>query len=112
MKKHLLKVTVLAAICALALSGEAMAGKGAGGAGSGKNGKGLQTNTATQTQSQDQLRVRERIHQPGTGMVNGGNGVAAPQGTAQGSGRQLGLRDGSELAPQPKDGTGFGSPNQ
>jgi hypothetical protein len=107
MKKHLLRVTVLAAVCALALSGQALAGNGPGG-----NGKGLQTNTATQTQSQDQLRIRDRIHQPGTGLVNGGSGVAAPQGAGQASGRQLGLRDGSELAPRPQDGTGFGSQNK
>lgn len=109
MKKHLLKVTVLAAVCALALSGEALAGKGAGGSG---NGKGMQTNTATKNQSQDQLRVRERIHQPGTGQMNGGPGVATPQGAGQGNSRQLGLRDGSEAAPRPQDGTGFGSPNR
>ena len=29
--------------------------------------------------------------------------------TPSGSGRALGLRDGSELRPAPKDGTGFGS---
>ena len=30
-------------------------------------------------------------------------------GVQAGSGRALGLRDGSELRPAPKDGTGFGS---
>ena len=30
-------------------------------------------------------------------------------GTPAGAGRALGLRDGSELRPAPKDGTGFGS---
>ena len=42
---------------------------------------------------------------PASAQQAGGTGT----GTPAGSGRALGLRDGSELRPAPKDGTGFGS---
>jgi len=107
MKKQLVKVVVLTAACTLALGGYAFAGKGAGaGAGAGGGGgKGLQTRTATkvQTQSKLQTQSRQQLH------VNTGDGLTTPAGSAQGSQRKLGLADGSELAPRPQDGTGFGS---
>ncbi len=43
---------------------------------------------------------------PASAQQAGGTGT----GTPSGNGRALGLRDGSELRPAPKDGTGFGSP--
>jgi hypothetical protein len=108
MKKQLVKVIVLAAACTLALGGYAFAGKGAGAGGGG--GKGLQTRTATSTKIQSQSKLqtqsRQKLH------VNTGDGLTTPAGSAQGSQRKLGLADGSELAPRPQDGTGFGSPNR
>lgn len=105
MKKQLVNVVVLAAVCTLALGGYAFAGKGAGAGGAG--GKGLQTRSATatkiQTQSKRQTQSRQQLH------VNTGDGLTTPAGSAQGSQRKLGLADGSELAPRPQDGTGFGS---
>ena len=103
MKKQFVKVVVLAAACTLALGGYAFAGKGAGAGGAG--GKGLQTRTATKvhTQSKLQTQSRQQLH------VNTGDGLTTPAGSAQGSQRKLGLVDGSELAPRPQDGTGFGS---
>jgi hypothetical protein len=100
MKKQFVKVVVLVAACTLALGGYAFAGKGAGAGGGG--GKGLQTRTATATKIQTQSR--QKLH------VDTGDGLTTPTGSAQGSQRKLGLADGSELAPRPQDGTGFGSP--
>lgn len=90
MKKNVLKITVLIAVCALALGGEAFAGKGGG--------KGLQSASGSKAQVRQQLKTGDC---DATGLS---------QGVGQGSMRKLGLADGSELAPRPQDGTGFGSP--
>jgi hypothetical protein len=98
MKRNGFKVIVLVAVCALALGGQAFAGKG-GGKGGG-NGQ--------QSASGQQFKVRQQLK---TGDCDS-SGVRQGLGQGQGSMRNLGLADGSKLAPRPKDGTGFGSSAQ